>query len=528
MNASTQFPEFEEQARAGNTGGNCTGSEDPWHEEPIPLTGGEVPDLPAAPLEELPGIFGEYAREVARVAQVDSALPLVVMLGVISTCLRGMADIILPSHRETVTAFLKAIAPSGERKSEVFKRMMKPVYAFIEAVRRELEPERREIENARAILEKRIEKLRKAAASGKNADEAREFQRHAARATEELAATKFPGDPLAITSDVTEEKLGQLLAQNNEYAAIMSSEGGGLVSIWAGKYSDGAAIDLLLKAHTGDPHQIHRVTRPAINLDSPVVTVCVTCQPEVARSLGEKTDLRGMGLHARFAFAWCKPRAGTRTLQREDIPQSVTEAYAAAVQNLLRTEFAQSRGELDFNEPPQRAEFRLSNEAELDWEAFYAGAEASLAPGGDLHEIPDWGSKLPGFVARLAGLFHFSEHAEAAPGVPVSAEHMKAAITLGGYFADHARVVFAIMAEDAELAGARRILETIKRHRLRQFIPSDIIRHSGVKKMADVVSGLEVLTDRGWIREVVQPYSSSKGRPPIPRLETHPSAWGQK
>jgi hypothetical protein len=42
-----------------------------------------------------------------------------------------------------------------------------------------------------------------------------------------------------------------------------------------------------------------------------------------------------------------------------------------------------------------------------------------LGPGGDLQAMADWGNKLPGLVARLAGILHVGDHAADAVNGPL-------------------------------------------------------------------------------------------------------------
>ena len=490
------------------------GGAEPWA-EPIPLTGGMVSGLPQFPLDVIPSaVFRTFTQAVTDTVQVDAGMSGATFLAVLSLSLRGQADIELPTHKETVNLFLAIAASSGERKSETHKQFLSPIPAFLREIEIATAADRRKAINHKIILEKRIERLRKQA-SAMEGLEARKVEFEAEEYTRELDTLIIPGPPDLIVADATEEKIGQLLSlpQNRESLAMVSTEGG-IFETMAGRYSSGhVAIDLYLKGHTGDPHQVHRIGRDPVLLTRPIITFALMVQPEVIRSLGGNQDFMGRGLLSRFLYVWATPKAGTRKLSKHGIPPEVRDAYYNTVQDLLRVDFGRI------------VTFELSPQAQRVWEAFYDESERCLSPVGELHDLKDWGSKLPGAVARIAGLFHFAEHGQESPYNTVSAENMEAAVTLGAYFADHARAVFAVMKEDAELAGARQILEALKRHGLRTFKERDILRTTSISKIADLKPGLEILSDRGWIRTISQSKSSGPGRPQGQTYETHPKVW---
>ena len=68
----------------------------------------------------------------------------------------------------------------------------------------------------------------------------------------------IPHLPQLWTSDVTPERLGTILADNDERMAWLSSEGG-IFEMLGGRYSKGIPnLDLVLKAHIGDSERVDR------------------------------------------------------------------------------------------------------------------------------------------------------------------------------------------------------------------------------------------------------------------------------
>ena len=158
--------------------------------------------------------------------------------------------------------------------------------------------------------------------------------------------------------------------------------------------------------------------------------------------------------------------------------------------------------------------------------------EADLRPGSGLDDLADWGNKLCGNVARLAGLLH-TLHCASGSAYPwdsrISRETMADAITLGNYFKEHAKAAFALMGADGRLAAAKRVWAAIVRDEMKDFTVRDLwqkVRRS-FSKVTDLEEVLNLLVDLGYIRVTVPPKREGPGQPPSPRCEVNPKALTQ-
>ncbi len=61
---------------------------------------------------------------------------------------------------------------------------------------------------------------------------------------------------------------------------------------------------------------------------------------------------------------------------------------------------------------PEPVNLELSADAYSLWLDFSGAVEKELAPGGEFEGLKDWGGKLSGNVARIAGIFHLVTHEE--------------------------------------------------------------------------------------------------------------------
>src|SRR5208283_4854078 len=148
-----------------------------------------------------------------------------------------------------------------------------------------------------------------------------------------------------------------------------------------------------------------------------------------------------------------------------------------------------------------RTILKLSPDAQALWDDFYNNVEKDLRPGGSLHYLTDWGSKLPGAVARIAGLLHFAQHGAKALELPISVNIVSAACVIGSYFKEQALATFGLMEVDSSIESAKKILCYLLRHSPETFKGRDVLRNTNLKTMDEVMPGIKILVERGFIRE---------------------------
>jgi hypothetical protein len=149
------------------------------------------------------------------------------------------------------------------------------------------------------------------------------------------------------------------------------------------------------------------------------------------------------------------------------------------------------------------------------WFAFWREVEGDMGPSGRFEFMSDWGGKLPGAVARIAGLLHIARHAFDGPERhPISEQDMDAAIEIGRCLAVHALAVFDMMGADPAIESARTVLDWIRTARLEAFTFRDChYNHKHRFRLAtELTPVLEVLEERQFIRRLA-PTAPRIGRP---------------
>lgn len=482
-----------------------------------PLRGSRT--LPRISAELLPGWAGEFASELAVATETPEELPLAMVLGAVSAAVARRYRVeIRDGYSEPCNTWTLTALPPGSRKSEVQRRATEPVIAWEREQADRMRPEIMRARSARATAEARAKALRAKAAS--KGDE-----RAAQQAADiEAELPEVPVAPVVWTSDATPERLGVLLAEQGEAIAVLSSEGG-VIDTLAGRYTSGAPnLDLLLKAWSGDAERVDRIGRPSIHLRHPRVTLALSPQPSVIEGMAAQPGFRGRGLLGRFLYILPPSGIGNRTLETAPMSSRVVAGYALGLRHLLDVEPAR-----DEQGREVLRTLRLAREAYTDWLAFARAVERMMGPFERLERMTDWGSKLGGGVARIAGVLHAVEHADGRPdAVPIARATMERAIAIGAALLEHAVAAYEQMDVDPEADEAARVWRWIERQRAASTTVREV--HQALRSLGPVEeaeAALRQLERRGYLR-VERPARRGPGRPPSPTVTVRPEiveAW---
>jgi hypothetical protein len=454
------------------------------------------------PEDLVPGPVGEMARSIAAATETPIEMAVMTGLGIVAASTAGKVQVCpSPGYAEPLQLYVATVLPSGNRKTAVINEMASPFRKAEVRLSELLTPERKRIESLRRTEELAIEKLRKRAVDA--VDSAALIAEIAQREANLLVV---PAIPQFWTQDITPERLGALMAENGGRMAVISDEGG-IFDILAGRYSKTAApnLDLFLQGHSGSPVRVDRRSRDAVLLDAPALTLVLTPQPDVLRSLAEHKAFRGRGLLARFLFLLPPSPVGTRKHETVPIPASAQRAYERCISSLLSLPIAPGGVPLSL---------RFSHGAFPRWKEFQMFVERQMAEDGRLHEILDWGSKLPGAVARIAGGIHCSLYAGRSLPGEIEREVADIAITMGDLLISNALAAFRIMQKSEKIEHAEKLLAWIRRNGKPEFHLRDIFRshQSRFGEMGAMMPAVALLQDHGYIRQ--RDRERKPGRPP--------------
>ncbi|MEU8297644.1 YfjI family protein [Micromonospora sp. NPDC048909] len=447
----------------------------------------------------------------AEAYQVPRDLVLLMVLAILATSVGGRRRVrVAADWTETLSIYATAAVPSGERKSPVMSVLSAPL---IEVERNLAANAAPDVTRQRALLGLRAAAVEKIKRKGDTSAAGIAEMEDAVR---DLDQTMVPVIPRLLADDSTVEAMARLMAEQDGRLGVLSAEGG-LFSTLAGRYSSGIPnLDLVLKAWSGDPVRVDRVSREAINLPEPVLSMGLAIQPAIVASLAEGRHFRGSGLLARFLYALPDSLVGSRRVAPQPLPEPIFRAYRASVAKLTEDIF--TTGDITvikLNEPARDALNKFRTEP-----------EPRLHPDhGDLAAIADWANKLPGQLVRIAALFSlFDDSAADSVDEPIMGE----VIELADYFIAHARVAFDLMTgRRSPLEPARAVLWWITKKKLSTFTVRQAWRELSGQEWAvntDAIrEAIADLDDLGWVRPAATPERRGPGRPSEP-YEVHPLA----
>lgn len=463
------------------------------------------------------------AEAVTRSLQVPIDAPCMTLLGVMATiCARKFAVRLKRDWHEPLNLWTVCVQETGERKSPMLNLMTAPLVEWEQAEGMRLKDQIHDATEAKKILDRRLHIAEEAASkSGSQAD----FD-YCIELNRQAKNTVIPSVPCLMTADVTPESLPRLLVENNGRISIVSPEGE-FFGIVTGRYTGGTPnFDVFLKAYSGDDIRVNRKDKAPEYAAKAALSTILAVQPDVLHGLTSAKALKDRGFLGRFLYSIPTSRVGQRDPSASvPIPSMVQSTYHTNCDKLLGIPWCNGN---DF-EPYI---ITLDSAAMDRFTAFECNVEKRLKKGMDMSLIPDWSAKFVGQVARLAALLHIMEvgpdRLAQTAATPMSLRTVEAAITLGTYCLEHAKVCYAEMQVYSDsLEDARFVLGWIRTHpKLSREISERDLFMKTKAKMADNMerfkAALAVLVDKGYIRLKPREAGGKPGRPGAPVYQSHP------
>jgi hypothetical protein len=476
---------------------------------PIPLTRSVT--APPFPVDALPGPVADMVTAVAEATQTDPAMPGTSALAVLSACTGGHAEIeIRGGWREPLNLYTATVAAPGERKSSVQRELTRPLLIAERKLIADSAAERSEAQTRKDVATRNAERERNNAARAEGA----EYDAALADAIGAVAladSITVPAIPRLVADDITPEELASKLAEQGGRLSIITAEGGPF-DIIAGRYSRLPNMDVWLKAHCGDEIRVDRKGRPPEHVSRPALTLGLMIQPAVLDAIASNRDFRGRGLLARFLYSWPNPKVGQRNIATTPVPDGIRASYEAVVRDLLA-------GMVKWIGDP--AVLTLSSDAHATMVETETAIEPTLAGGGELASLADWGAKFAGATARIAGILHLAEYGEPGTRQVVGESTIRHAYRIGGYFRASAINTFAEMGIDHDTANAVYLLARIRAGGADELSERDMLREAQRFKTAEEMRpALIRLIDHGYLIPLPRPEATG-GRPPSQRYRVN-------
>jgi Protein of unknown function (DUF3987) len=420
-----------------------------------PFTIGDVPDT-----------LADYPTTWAMAGGIDTSLPILSAICAVAAVLDDRIRVEVDANREwyeSPRCWAFVVAAPGAGKSPAEKAMLSPV----------IELHREEHESWDAL-------------------------------TKQEPEVKHP-QPRLFVSDVTIEKLTDVLIENEGGVLIWNDELGSLIGSHDQYRSSGGGRDRYeyMRLFDGGPHQVERVQRGSMFIPNWGASTLSATTPAALGKLSKKLDEDG--LLQRFIVAVAGPRtAPIRTID----PKDDRATYRAMLRRLRS--YKQHSGNITVQFMPEAADvfYQFEREATEMTEAAY-----SLMPSLGSHL-----AKHAAIVARLTLIFHAVQCQSHPSTEKVSKETVGLAIRFMRKARRHAMAVYSALTNNTGpldiardvarwlLSDTKRGVATVERRNIVQYVAS--FRRESPDTRAQAMT---LLVDYGWL--VADTGKYDKGHP---------------
>ena len=495
--------------------------EDGWDEITRPLS----PLPPSLPLDALAPVLGQQVESVAASIEVPSDIPALLSLVSLSACIGGKFELLINDSwlSEFSVLYGLAIAASGERKSDAFKYMTRPISDW---ERDKRDAVREKFEYAQEMVQVRIDQVKKArnCVVNGNSDNAEDELEDALKNLHTAKQKVLELDHTLLAEDITTESMNQCMQASNGRMALLSAEGG-VLKILDGRYNDGkSCIEEVKKGWSGERIIVSRASGKAIDIPRAAITIGLCLQPDVLESLSNNKSMRNEGFLARCLYAQPQSLVGFRKVRNQEARDMAADSqYERALRRLLDVPWCEEDGRLT-TWPMEFTEDAV--DALLD---YAEEVEPQMAGGRRLGGIADWANKAHGQVARIAGLQTLVTRACVEGPIvltelfsPIEKQAVQDAVRLVRSFEDHALYVLARLGQDRATKDLTYVL-----HR-RLSLPENTTKRDLFRacqrfaSMAEFEPVVDALVDRNYFRLQYQP-TGKKGREPSPKVLINPA-----
>jgi DNA polymerase I-like protein with 3'-5' exonuclease and polymerase domains len=494
----------------------------PWPDL-IPLLS-PLPDLPPFPTDVLPPWLKDWATATAEALQVPEDLPATLGLAV---CSAGVAQKFVANPRpgwvEPVNTYWVTALPPSDRKTQTFTRAVAPVFEVQDRVRDESSPARREAEAAQKAVAKRVSRLEDQYAKADDPEERRAVMEELKKTREELDRMVVPVLPQLVVDDETPDNLAKTICEQGGRLLQASAEGTLFENIE--RWSQKPSFDVYLKAYSGDPMSIGRVTRARTECPHPALTCAIAPQPAVIEALGEDPSLAGRGFLARWFYSLPRSLVGRRRVGAPAAPPAVRDAYHAGVLALWGLPAG-----ADEDGRPKAWTVQFTTEADEVIRAFERELEPRLAEGEDLSFLHGWAGKAAGGAVRIATVLHLADAAgrDGHRMTPVPVEVAARAVRLvRDYLVPHATAAFGLLGADPRVNRAKKLVKWFVGGRLATFTVREAYHavRAWTRTVDDLLPILDLIERHHYIRAAQVPQRPGRGRPRSPVYEVNPAAF---
>jgi hypothetical protein len=440
----------------------------------------------------------KFVEQLAEQTQVHTDVPAVWMLAAFgAAAAKGIVVEVQRGDRHPTNLWTAMVMPSGGGKTPTLDEIRRPFDEKQVELRAAARDARARRETELRVTRRRLRSLEKQAADAEDQEEREALLGKCATMQGAIFALERPAMPTLTTGDPTQASLTQLMGENDGKLLLVTDEGDQLFS----RIGGGEGIESMLQAHSGATIERTRAGRHEIRVVAPSLSLVIGIQPAPFARVMATRAYHDKGFLARMLFIVLDVKHGARKQLRGGVDDATRQDYRNRIRRLLELSSASS------------ITLYLASDALLVFSTFGARVDRDIALG-ELAEVQEWGNKLRGVAARLAGILHAADHA-LSDTIPteVTAETMLRAIRIAEYFEAHALVAYGDAIRSAQDESAKKVWRWIADARVPTFRHGEAVRSlNGRLTSGEVAEALDRLVDEGYLRAVSTP-RATRGRP---------------
>jgi len=450
-------------------------------------------------IKHLPGTLRACVEDCVRVYGVEADLPAIIGLSIVSAAIGKGLRMHAREYKVRGNLYSLASAPSGAGKSSCFRPFVAPLQDIEKELMQSHEAMIPRWEAERDLLEAEAGRIKRGKGdTAESTERMTEIKKRIAELETECTPSQL------IAENVTIEALAVILANNDECLSMLSPDGSEVITNWLGRYNKTDRTDegLLLKAWTGEPCRINRLSRKPVSLHRPCLSLILCCTPDEIRNLyGNERFVTG-GLMPRFLCCESKSRPKERNGQSEGLDSSRWESWNKLIKQLY----------LSFHQEGCDLHVRITSEAQEIFDAAHNSYCRSFdkRPDGDAFE-----ARRVEQAMRIALCLHAAEHSDDSCMYPLTEKTARAGLQFAEYFGQTAARMQVIAIQSQDMAMIERIEETARNHGIMNpdglDIPvREITRRNGIDN--DTLRAL-VLRNPDSLKLLKITNTSKRGRP---------------
>ena len=397
------------------------------------------------PVDALPDRMRVFVESVAAATGTDAAFAALAALVVVAGCIGNrVAALVKPGWTEPAILWGVLVGRSGTTKSPVLKLVTRALIDVFKAARRAFADAMKEHLREVERHDVRLAEWKRSQRTGPPTDPPDEPER--------------PTERRLLVSDITVEKLGELLEQNPLGLLLVRDE----LAAWVGAFDryapggKGSDQPAWLSMHDAAPVTIDRKSgKGTYFVARAAVSVLGSIQPGTLLRIFGAAE-REAGLLARVLLAYPPDRPALWT--EAALPDDVEAHWQSLLETLLALPAA-----VDEQGDTRPRLIPIGEEAKSLWIEWHDQHARELMDISD-DDLAAHYAKLKGACARIALLFACVEVAAGGGAAAcISADSMRRAIAVVEWFKSEGRRVYAILRESEKQRVDRQLVEWIER-----------------------------------------------------------------